>query len=172
MRRTLAALGIVVAVLAGACGSGAATPTAAVSHAAVPGVGSVIPLDDGYETFEVYGAAGSTALGNLTTMNPAEIQQVLSANGKTADDFSYAIATGSKGSVVTALQIKGLSASYFSQLIPGANTDTMKHEKVGGKDVLASESAGTGQWLYMKDDMVFSLVGTKDGADPFFRSLP
>jgi hypothetical protein len=181
VRRTLAALGIGAALLLGACGgSGAATPSAAAGgsaqgpagSAAVPGVGSVIPANDGYETFEVFGLQGAEAVATVPAISPTDLQALLSTGGEPPDDFSYAIGTGSQGTIVNALQIKGLTASSFSQLVPQANTGTAKQEKVGGKDVLASEAAGTGSWVYMKDDMIFVITGTKDGATPLLKQLP
>jgi len=173
--RAVLALTMGVAVLVAACGRPSVTiapSVPAVSHSPVPGVGAVIPTDDGSEKFDVFGEEGSTALATATSIAPADLQAVLSANGKTTDDFSYAIATGSAGTTVAAFQIQGLTASHFSSLIPEANTATVKHVTLGGKDVLASEAANIGAWVYMKDDMIFVITGTKDAAAAMLKKLP
>ncbi|HEY4752863.1 MAG TPA: hypothetical protein VIH37_06220 [Candidatus Limnocylindrales bacterium] len=177
-RATVLALAVVAALLASACGGSSATaaPTTASgpgpSASAIPGVGALIPADDGYETFDVFGQQGTDAVNSVRVMNPEDVHAILAANGKTADDFSYAVATGSQGTVVTAAQIAGLPATQYVKLIPGASTVDLTKERVGGKDVLASENANSGIWIYLTGDQIFVVHGTKDAAAALFQTLP
>jgi hypothetical protein len=183
-RATVLALAVAAALGVSACGGSSATPaptteassgpsaSAGPSASPLPGVGALIPADDGYETFDVFAQQGADAVNSVRVMNPEDVQAILAANGKTADDFSYAVATGSQGTIVTAAQIVGLPATEYAKLIPGANTVDLKQERVGGKDVLASENANSGTWIYLTGDKIFVVHGTKDAAAALLKTLP
>jgi hypothetical protein len=177
-RATVLALAVAVALAASACGGSGATQAPASAATAGPsaspssGVGALIPADDGYETFDVFAQQGVDAVNSVRVMSPEDVNAILAANGKTADDFSYAVATGSKGTVVTAAQIVGMPATEFAKLIPGASTVDLEQVRVGGKDVLASENANSGTWIYLTGDKSLVVHGTKDAAAALFQTLP
>jgi len=197
VRWSVLAFGLGIALAAGACGgtgsattapaastgaaaSAAATsaPTAAAASqaagggATVAGVGSKVPADDGYETFQVYGGQGANALAGATNVSGTDAQALFAATGKSASDFSVAMAVGSKGTTVMALQVNGLPADKFLSLVAGASTANLKDMTVGGKQVKGSVSGDSGQWLYLKDDMIFTVAGTQAAAEAVFKQLP
>lgn len=172
-RWVIGLLAVLATLAVGGCGKPSVTiPPPTPVATPVPGVGAMIPSDDGFESFEVFGIVGKEALATATSITPQDLDAVLSSHARTAADFSYGIGTGSKGTVVAAFQIKGLTASSFAELIPEASTATVKKTKVGGKEVLASEAAGTGSWVYMPNDMIFVITGSQDAAAALLKKLP
>jgi len=112
-----------------------------------------------YQKSSFDGASIGMLAGSVDT---AQLDPILKANGKTVNDVRVAIATpadssSSTAGMVVAFQIRGLDASKFLEAM-GADPTTMTRTSIGGKDVYQAGAGGFGAVVYPKDDIVFEIL--------------
>ena len=170
LSRPLAALAaaLVVSLAVVSCGaSGTPAPTDANLPGAAPALEAMLPSSAGGLTFTKasfdgakVGAAGLPL--DMTTRDP-----VLKANGKTAADVSYAVATavattpapsGKLATTVMAMRIAGVDAAITAGMSNGT-PQGMTDETLGGKHVKQGGSAGFWAVIYLKGDVRFEAMG-------------
>ena len=105
------------------------------------------------------------------------LEPLLKENGKTIEDVRLAIARpagakpGALGTMVMALQVKGLDAARLHGLA-GASS-SMTPVEIGGKQVLQAGTAEFNVYVYAKDDILFELMLANDGeAAAVLSALP
>lgn len=90
-----------------------------------------------------------------------QMSKLLSDNGKTINDFSWAMATPtdtSAGTVfVIAIQVKGVDGAKVAEAFGGSDSG-MKPATVGGKQVQQAGAGGVGAVLYVKGDTAFYIL--------------
>jgi len=147
-------------------GPGAATDLEAMLPSEVNGV-----------TFQKASFDGSTFPGGIPIGGgDEEFLQFLEDNGKSLEDLRVAIAsptnTESGGSMVMAIQVKGLAGDKFLEFATADMTD--QKTTIGGKEVFGAGMAGFGAYVYPKDDVVFYVLvtGGEDLSEGIFQQLP
>lgn len=191
------ALLIGVALLATACGSGAATtgPGAATqppvteapnqSAPTVPGFSftmpsfgadveleAMFPDEIGGEKLTVLSMTGATFLGSGTSGN--EIGPVLTQLGKTPDDLTVAFA-GTMQVTLIAFRIKGVPAEQFLGAYTasqGAQGASITDASFGGKSVKKIVSPGApAVYLYLNGDVTWTIGGPAAVTDALLNEV-
>jgi hypothetical protein len=122
--------------------------------AGAPELEKALPDMVGAETFSKGSFNGSTLglAGAPFTAN--ELDGFLKANGKTVADIAWAVGTGSAGSVVTVVRIKGVDAVKTMALL-GAVSAELHDATLGTKAVRRGGAAGFWVALYATGDALF-----------------
>jgi len=116
-----------------------------------------------------------------TPIGDSDLEKLLADNGKTLRDVRVATATaadtagGSAGSLVMAIQIKGIDSGKLSAWALKSFGDTESQKStLGGKVVYGTATAGFGAYLYPKGDIIFYVVaiGTTNLAEGILAKLP
>lgn len=138
---------------------------------------ALLPSEVNGIAFEKTSFDGSTFPGGIPIGGgDDEFLQFLQENGKSVQDLRVAIASttdsSSAGSLVMAIQVKGLPSDKFLAFA----TQDMADQKttVGGKEVYGAAMGGFGAFVYPKDDIVFYVLamGGTDLAEGIVRQLP
>jgi hypothetical protein len=136
----------------------------------VPGAASdleaMLPSEAGgvkYQKSSFDGASLGMLGGSIDT---AELDPILKANGKTINDVRVAIAApldsaNTEAGMVIAFQIRGVDAAKFMAAM-GADVGSMTKTTIGGKDVYQSGAGGFGVIVYPKNDVLFEILMASD----------
>jgi hypothetical protein len=136
----------------------------------VPGAASdleaMLPSEAGgvkYQKSSFDGASLGMLGGSIDT---AELDPILKANGKTINDVRVAIAApldsaNTEAGMVIAFQIRGVDAAKFMAAM-GADVGSMTKATIGGKDVYQSGAGGFGVIVYPKNDVLFEILMASD----------
>jgi hypothetical protein len=139
-----------------------AAPTFALpsfSFTADAALEAMFPKEVGGMPLTVQSMAGADfmRLGGGASMGPA-LQQL----GKTADDLSVAFGGTADGSlIVFAFRIKGVNAEAFlGAFTASAQGATITNATLGGKSVKKVLNTGQTVYLYLHQDMIWTVGGT------------
>ena len=138
---------------------------------------AMLPSEAGGVTYQKTSFDGSS-LGALgASIDTAQLDPILKANGKTINDVRVAIAApvdsaNTEAGMVVAFQIRGLDASKFIQAM-GSDVSTMTKTSLGGKDVYSAGAGGMSAIVYPKDDVLFEVLLASDKvAEAIVSQLP
>ena len=108
----------------------------------------------------------------------AQLSKLLSDNGKSASDVSWAMAAPSDSALATmfviAIQVKGVDGSKIADALGIAAGGDMQTVTVGGKQVQRAGAAGMGAVLYVKGDVAFYIldIGNASLTEAIVAALP
>ena len=147
----------------------------------VPGAASdleaMLPSEAGGVKYQKSSFDGSS-LGALgTSINTAQLDPILKANGKTINDVRVAIAApadsaNTEAGMVVAFQIRGVDASKFLEAM-GSDVTSMTKTSLGGKDVYKAGAGGMSAIVYPKNDVLFEVLLASDKvAESIVSQLP
>jgi len=138
---------------------------------------AMLPSEAGGVTYQKTSFDGSS-LGALgASIDTAQLDPILKANGKTINDVRVAIAApvdsaNTEAGMVVAFQIRGLDASKFIQAM-GSDVSTMTKTSLGGKDVYSAGAGGMSAIVYPKNDVLFEVLLASDKvAESIVSQLP
>lgn len=138
---------------------------------------AMLPSEVNGVTFQKASFDGSTFQGGIPIGGgDDEFLQFLEDNGKSLEDLRVAIASPTDaetgGSMVMAIQVKGLPSDKFLEFATADMTD--QKTTVAGKEVYGAGMGGFGAYVYPKDDIVFYVLvmGGEDLSEGIFQQLP
>ena len=155
---------LAVGLMVGACGAGGSpAPTSNAAPGAAPALEAMLPSTAGGLTFTKASFDGAKVGVAGLPLDATTLDPVLKANGKTAADVSYAVATapapsGKLATTVMAMRIAGVDAAITAGLSNGS-LEGMTDETLGGKHVKQGGSAGFWAVIYLKGDVMFEAMG-------------
>lgn len=148
-------------------------PDISLAPGAAGDLEGMLPSSVGGVTFSKTSLDGSAIAGAGTPFDTSEMDPTLAKLGKSIGDVRFALATASTGlPVIYALQVKGAPAKDFIAAT-GVDTSGMTPETVGGKSVYKVEMGGSSSFVYIKDDILFMVIGATDAqGGEILGSLP
>jgi hypothetical protein len=172
------ATALVLSVAAASCAaSGTPAPTNANVPGAAPALEAMLPSSAGGLTFSKSSFDGAKVGAAGLPLDMTTLDTVLKANGKTAADVSYAVATapapsGKLATTVMAMRIAGVDAAITAGMSNGT-PQGMTDETLGGKQVKQGGSAGFWAVIYLKGDVMFEAMGADIATlDAVIAALP
>ena len=119
-----------------------------------PELEGALPDAVGAETFTKRSFSGAAAGLGGAPFTANELDPFLKKNGKTVADIAWAVGTGSAGSVVTLVRVKGVDAAKTLAL-PGSGSAQLRAAAIGAKSVLRGGAKGFWVVLYATGDALF-----------------
>ena len=158
------ACALAVSLAVASCGTSATPgPTNANAPGAAPALEAMLPSSAGGLTFAKSSFDGAKVGEAGLPLDATTLDPVLKANGKTAADVSYAVATapapsGKLATTVMAMRIAGVDAAITAGMSNGT-LDGMTDETLGGKKVKLGGQQGFWAVIYLKGDIMFEAMG-------------
>ena len=142
---------------------------------------AMLPSEAGGVKFQKTSFDGASIPGGLP-IGDSDMEKFLKDNGKGLGDVRVALATpaGSAattaGTMVMAIQIKGIDSGKLAEWATGQFGDGTEKQSVGGKEVYGQVIPGVGgAFFYVKDDVVYYVVsmgGPAGLAEAIVSKLP
>lgn len=114
-----------------------------------------------------------------TPIGDSELEQLLKDSGKSLGDVRVAMATptdtATMGSLVMAIQIKGISSDKLLAWATSSLDTEAQKTTLGGKEVYGSGAQGMGAYFYVKGDTIYYVVsfgGPAGLAEAIIQKLP
>lgn len=160
------------------------TPGSSFEASFVPGAAgdleALLPSDVNGVKFTKTSFTGESIPAGVP-IGDSDLEKLLADNGKSLRDVRVAMASaadttgGSAGSLVMAIQIKGIDSGKLSAwALTSFGNSTGQKTTLGGKEVYGTSTPGMAAYLYVKNDIVFYIVaiGTTNLAEGILSQLP
>ncbi|HEY3335817.1 MAG TPA: hypothetical protein VGK16_11350 [Candidatus Limnocylindrales bacterium] len=143
-------------------------PDVTLQPGAASDLEAMLPSEANGIAFSKSSFDGSTLSTAGIPIDAGELQPILDANGKTAKDVRFALATpttppSGSSPIVIAIQIQGVDAEKLLPVLQSVgDLGDLKQTTIGGKQVRAGGVAPFGAAIYLKGDLLFYVLFADD----------